>query len=142
MPAAPLPPDLERFVTKPLKCVLATVRRDSSPVTVPCWYEYVDGRVMLSMGSDATRLRHIRENPNVALTILGDDWYNQVSLLGRVVELRDDVGLVGLDRLSRRYTDMPYPDRQPCVLATVEVDRWHTFGSPAGEVSGTVEREL
>src|SRR5579862_1840118 len=68
---------------------MATVRPDHAPVTVACWYEYRSGgRVLLSMSDTARRLDHLRRNPNVALTILGDDWYQHVSLLGRVIETR------------------------------------------------------
>lgn len=112
-------------------CVMATVRADDAPVTVACWYEYQPGsRVLLSMSDSARRLDHLRRNPRVELTILGDDWYQHVSVLGRVVNTRADEGLVDLDRLSMRYMGIPYPDRDPTLTAEVEVERWFTFGSP------------
>jgi hypothetical protein len=111
---------------------MATVRTDDTPVTVACWYEYrTDGTVLLCMTETALRLDHIRQNPAVALTVLDDDWYKHVSLLGRVVEIREDVGLVDIDRLSMRYEGTPYPERDPCVTVVVEVERWYTNGSPA-----------
>jgi hypothetical protein len=113
---------------------MATVRADGAPVTVACWYEYLhDGRVLLSMSDRARRLDHLHGNPHVALTVLGDDWYHHVSLLGRVSETRTDDGLVDLDRLSMRYLGNPYADREPCVTVIVLVDRWHTYGSPASD---------
>ena len=74
MPAAPLPPELRRFIEKPRHAVVGTVRDDGTPVTTPCWYG-IDpgGRLVLSMGDDSHRLNHLRVNPRVALTILGDD---------------------------------------------------------------------
>jgi Pyridoxamine 5'-phosphate oxidase len=110
---------------------MATVRPDGTPVTVACWYEYQpSGRVLLSMSPDARRFGHLRTNPNVALTILGENWYQHASIVGRVVEARDDPGLADLDRLSVHYDGVPYPDRDPAVTALVEVERWYTFGSP------------
>jgi PPOX class probable F420-dependent enzyme len=130
VPAAPLPEHLEVFLGGPRPCVLATVRADGSPVTVCCWYEYDSGRIKLSMEANARRVEHIRANPNVALTVLADDWYNHVSLLGKVVDLRDDPELADPDRLSMRYLGTPWTEQVPSVTAIVEVTRWHTFGSP------------
>src|SRR5271166_5166145 len=129
MPPAPLPQELERFLAGAHLCVLATVRHDGSPVSVCCWYEYDAGRILLSMEATAHRLAHMRGNPNVALTILTDDWYNYLSLIGKVVDIHDDSELADADRLSMRYVGTPSPaDQVACVTAIVEVTRWHAFG--------------
>jgi PPOX class probable F420-dependent enzyme len=135
VPGAPLPPELQRFVAKPRHAVVGTVRNDGTPVTTPCWYGVdADGRIVLSMGEDSHRLRHLRANPRVAMTVLGDDWYSHVSLLGRVVELREDEAHEDIDGLSQRYEGGPYSDRTyRGVTALVEIERWHTWGDPAGE---------
>jgi general stress protein 26 len=113
---------------------MATVLPDGAPVTVACWYEYQPGgHVLLSMADTARRLDHLRHNPNVAMTILGDDWYQHVSLLGRVIEIREDHELVDMDRLSMHYWGTPYPDREAFVSVVVEVTRWHTNRSPAAD---------
>jgi PPOX class probable F420-dependent enzyme len=135
VPAAPLPADLERFVAKPRHAVVGTVRGDGAPVTTPCWYGIDEqGRLVLSMGHDSHRLRHIRGNPRVALTMLGDDWYSHVSVLGRAVELREDDDLADIDGLSQRYEGVPYEDRDfRGMTVVVEIERWHTWGHPAAE---------
>jgi PPOX class probable F420-dependent enzyme len=135
VPAAPLPADLERFVAKPRHAVVGTVRHDGAPVTTPCWYGMDDqGRLVLSMSHDSHRLRHIRGNPRVALTLLGDDWYSHVSVLGRAVEFREDDDLADIDGLSQRYEGVPYEDRDyRGMTVVVEIDRWHTWGNPAAE---------
>jgi PPOX class probable F420-dependent enzyme len=135
VPAAPLPPELQRFVAKPRHAVVGTVRDDGAPVTTPCWYGIDDqGRLVLSMGHDSHRLRHIRGNPRVALTLLGDDWYSHVSVLGRAVEFREDDDLADIDDLSQRYEGVPYEDRDyRGMTVVVEIDRWHTWGNPAAE---------
>ncbi len=135
MPGAPLPPELQRFLAKPRHAVVGTVRNDGTPVTTPCWYGVdADGRIILSMDEGSHRLRHLRANPQVALTVLGDDWYSHVSLLGRVVGLRDDEEHDDIDALSQRYEGGPYPDRTyRGVTALVEIERWHTWGDPAAE---------
>jgi PPOX class probable F420-dependent enzyme len=135
VPAAPLPPEFERFLVKPRHAFVGTVRSDGTPVTTACWYGLDDrGRVILSMGQDSHRLRHIRANPRVALTVLGDDWYAHVSLVGRAVEFRSDDDLADIDALSQRYEGVPYEDRDYRGMTVfVEIERWHTWGDPAGE---------
>jgi PPOX class probable F420-dependent enzyme len=137
VPAAPLPPELRLFIEKPRRAVVGTVRDDSTPVTTPCWYGIDDhGRLILSMGDDSHRLRHLQANPNVALSVLGDDWYSHVSILGRAVEFRPDPELADIDELSQRYEGVPYDDRSyRGVTAFVEIERWHTWGDPAAEAS-------
>jgi PPOX class probable F420-dependent enzyme len=135
VPAAPLPPELQRFVAAPRRAVVGTVRDDGTPVTTACWYGVDDrGRLVLSMSHDSHRLRHLRANPSVALTILGENWYHHVSVLGTAVEFESDDDLADIDALSQRYEDVPYEDRDyRGVTVHVEVERWHTWGDPASE---------
>ena len=116
---------------------MGTVRADGSPVTTACWYGLEDdGRILLTMDRDSHRLRHLRGEPRVALTVLGDDWYNQLSILGRAVEIREDPDLADIDALSQRYLGEPYEDRSyNGISVLVEVERWHTWGAPAGEAA-------
>lgn len=123
------------FLRRARPAVVGTVREDGSPVTTACWYGLeADGRILLTMDRDSHRLRHLRADPRVALTVLGDDWYNQLSILGRAVEIREDPELADIDALSHRYLGEPYEDRSyNGISALVEVERWHTWGEPAGE---------
>jgi hypothetical protein len=83
---------------------------------------------------DATRLRlrYLRENPAIALTVLGaQDWYRQVTLIGRVVSLEEDPELHDIDRLSRRYTGKGFGDREARrVSAWMEPERWSAWPLP------------
>jgi PPOX class probable F420-dependent enzyme len=135
VPAAPLPPELQRFVSAPRQAVVGTVREDGTPVTTPCWYGVDEGgRLILSMDQESHRLRHIRANPRVALTVLGDNWYSHVSVLGHAAGFRADDDLADIDALSQRYEGVPYEDRDYRGMTVfVEVDRWHTWGDPAAE---------
>jgi Pyridoxamine 5'-phosphate oxidase len=137
MPSAPLPPELLAFLASPRPAVVGTVRSDSLPVTTACWYGLEpDGRVLLTMDRGSFRLRHLEANPQVALTVLGADWYNQLSLLGRAVEFREDESLADIDRLSQHYLGEPYEDRgYDGISVLVEIDRFHTWGDPAAEAS-------
>ena len=131
MPSGPLPPELVRFLSAPRRAVVGTVRPDGAPATTATWYELVDGSLLLSMTRSSPRHRNVRSDPRISLTVMGDDWYNLVTLRGEVTELRPDAGLADLDALSQRYYGTPYPKRElDCVTAITRIDRWHTWGTP------------
>jgi PPOX class probable F420-dependent enzyme len=127
----PLPPEAQELLRKPNPCVMATLRSDGSPVSTPTWYLWEDGRVLINLDEGRVRLRHLRNDPRVTLTVLdSDNWYTHVTLIGRVAEMRDDEGLADIDRLSRHYGGDAYPNRErPRVSAWVEVERWHGWGA-------------
>jgi PPOX class probable F420-dependent enzyme len=110
---------------------MATLRSDGTPVSTATWYVWKDGRVLINLDEGRVRLKHLRRDPRVTLTVLaGDDWYTHVTLIGRVTEMYDDEGLADIDRLARHYIGKPYPDRvRPRVSAWIEVDRWHGWGT-------------
>ena len=129
MPRVPVPPELDEFLRLPNPAVVATLRPDGSPHTVPTWYDWQDGRVLLNMEDTRLRLRYLRRDPRAALTVLrsGEDgWYTHVSLLGHVVAITDDESLEDIDRLALRYTGRPFRKRDmPRVSAWLEPERWH-----------------
>jgi PPOX class probable F420-dependent enzyme len=137
MPKPPLPQELQEFLAQPNPSVIATVRPDGTPHTAATWYDWEDGRVLVNMADSRKRLDNLRANPNVSITVLGrgDEWYNQVTLRGRVVSIEPDPDLVDIDRLARRYTGEPYPRREQIrVSAWIEVDTWYGWqsGKPWG----------
>ncbi|MFF1440098.1 PPOX class F420-dependent oxidoreductase [Streptomyces sp. NPDC058295] len=131
MSKPPLPPEAVELLGRPNPCVMATLRSDGAPVSTPTWYIWEDGRVLISLDESRVRLQHLRRDPRLTLTVLdSDDWYTHVTLIGRVAELREDEGLVDIDRISTHYTGKPYPDRvRSRVSAWIEIDRWHGWGA-------------
>jgi PPOX class probable F420-dependent enzyme len=130
LPAAPVPAEVDDFLREPRAAVVATLRPDGSPHTVPTWYDWQDGRVLLNMDESRLRLGFMRRDPRVSLTVLGGEggWYRHVSLLGRVVELTDDSDLRDIDRLAVRYTGEPFRTRDRSrVSAWMQPDRWHEW---------------
>ena len=132
MPPVPVPPEIDAFLARPNPAVVATVSPGGEPHTAATWYDWEDGRVFLNMDESRLRLHHMRQNPAIALTVLGDDsWYAQVTLLGRVVSLEDDPDLAGIDRLSNRYYGRPFRDRNAKrVSAWMQPDRWSSWPLP------------
>jgi PPOX class probable F420-dependent enzyme len=127
VPPAPLPTELVDFLKEPHAAVIATVRSDGAPYTAATWYDWEGGRILVNMDFERLRLTHMRRDPRVALTVLDmENWYRAVTVLGRVVELRDDEGLTDIDRLSVRYRGAPYKNRErKRVTALIEPERWH-----------------
>jgi len=124
-----VPAEVDEFLRRPNPAVVASLRRDGSPHTVATWYEWDPGRILVNMDESRLRLRFMRDDPRVALTVLDDaDWYRHVSLLGRVVSLEDDEGLRDIDRLALRYTGKPFRRRdRRRVSAWIHVDAWHAW---------------
>lgn len=132
MPRVPLPARIVAFLDAPREAVVATLRGDGAPVTAATWYGWLDGdRFLLSMADDGPRARNLARDGRVALTVFGDDWYDHVSLRGRVVELRPDPDGADVDALSLRYRGVPYPREAAFrpLTAIVQVEGWDEFRS-------------
>lgn len=132
MPDLPFPDDVRALLRKPNPAVVSTLRSDGTPVSVATWYLLEDDdRVLVNMDATRTRVKHLRRDPRLSLTVLDEaSWYTHVSLIGRVVEMADDQGLVDIDRLSTHYADRPYPNREsPRISAWMTVERWHGWGA-------------
>jgi PPOX class probable F420-dependent enzyme len=130
VPRVPVPPEVDEFLRLPNAAVVATLRPDGSPHTVPTWYDWEDGRVLLNMEDSRLRLGYMHRDPRVALTVLGgeDGWYSHVSLLGRIASIEDDEDLADIDRLALRYTGGPFRKRdRKRVSAWLEPERWHEW---------------
>ncbi len=131
MSQPPLPDDAVELLRKPNPAVVATLRRDGAPVSVPTWYLWEDDRVLLNMDEGRVRLGHLRRDPRLSLSVLDrDSWYTHLTLLGRVTEIREDVGLVDINRLAQHYIDRDYPDQERTrFTAVMQVERWHGWGT-------------
>jgi PPOX class probable F420-dependent enzyme len=132
VPPVPVPPEVDEFLAKANPAVVATLRPDGSPHTAATWYDWEDGRVLLNMEDSRVRLRYMRADPRVSLTVLAEnDWYHHVSLMGRIVSIEEDVDLRDIDRLALRYTGKPYRKRdRKRFTAWLEPERWHQWPPP------------
>jgi PPOX class probable F420-dependent enzyme len=133
MPKPPFPQAIVDFLAQPNPSAIASLQPDGSPHTAATWYLCDDGRVLVNMDATRKRLEHLRADPRVSLTVLGkDNWYQQVTLSGRVAEIADDADLEGIDRLSVHYTGNPYARRdQQRVNAWIEVLSWYGWSGGA-----------
>lgn len=127
MPRVPVPSQVSEFLARPNPAVIATLRPDGSPHSVPTWYDWDDGHVLVNMDESRLRLAYLRRDPRASVTVLDDgSWYKHVSLIGRVVSIDDDAELRDIDRLARRYTGKPFGNRgAKRVSAWLVPERWH-----------------
>ncbi|MGW2768386.1 PPOX class F420-dependent oxidoreductase [Streptomyces sp. NPDC001275] len=132
MSKPPLTPDAIAMIKKANPAVITTLRPDGQPVSTATWYLWEDdGRVLVNMDEGRKRLEHLRNDPRVTLTALDEaNWYNHISLIGRVAEIRNDSDFAGIDRLSRQYLGTPYAQRdRPRVNSWIQIERWHGWGA-------------
>jgi PPOX class probable F420-dependent enzyme len=127
MPRAPLPLEVVELIRRPNPAVIATLRSDGSPRTVATWYDWEDEHVLLNMDASRLRLRFMRDDARVALTVLdAESWYRHVSLYGVVVRIESDTELEDIDRLAVRYTGAPFSRRDAQrYSAWMQVETWH-----------------
>jgi PPOX class probable F420-dependent enzyme len=132
VPRVPVPPEVDAFLAEPNPAVVATVSPSGTPHTAATWYDWEEGRVLFNMDESRLRLRYMRTNPAVALTVLADDsWYRQVTLLGRIISIEEDPDLAGIDRLAIRYGGTPFHDRAARrVTAWMQPERWSSWPLP------------
>jgi PPOX class probable F420-dependent enzyme len=132
VPRVPVPSEVDAFLAEPNPAVVATVSPSGAPHTAATWYDWEDGRVFLNMDESRLRLRYMRRNPAVALTVLrADSWYRQITLLGRIVSIEEDPELAGIDRLSVRYLGEPFHNRNAHrISAWMEPERWSSWPLP------------
>ena len=133
-----LPSRVIDFLKKTNPAVIASIRPDGYPMTVATWYDWQDGLILVNMHEGRSRLRWMRNNPKVSLTMLDEqDWYRHVSLFGSVVKIVDDATLADIDRLCMRYTGKTFVNRNAKrVSAWIEPRGWHGWDDD-GRLSST-----
>ena len=69
MPRGPVPAEVSAFLAEPNLAIIATLRPDGAPHTATTWFAWDGERILLSMDESRLRLRFIRNDPRVSLTI-------------------------------------------------------------------------
>jgi PPOX class probable F420-dependent enzyme len=62
-------PVVSRLLAEPNLARLAYVGDDGRPRVVPIWFAHIEGDLIMVTGPKAEKVRHLRANPAVALTI-------------------------------------------------------------------------
>ncbi len=61
--------EIKEFLSQSILARIATVGRDGKPYLAPVWFMYEEGDLVISTGRDSVKIRNIRANPNVAVSI-------------------------------------------------------------------------
>lgn len=130
-----LPDNVKKFLEKPNLAVLATVGPKGRPQATPIWFMLDGDEILVNTSKGRVKLRNVKANPYVALTIYDhDDQYRHVQIRGKVVKLDEEHGARDIDRLSLRYRGQPYK-YQPGVTPA---DRVSVRIKPTGFTAGGV----
>ena len=95
--------EISDFLSESHVAYLATVRPDGRPHLAPIWYMVEDGKAYVITGPNAVKVRNVRENPKVSLSIATDQRpFKYVILEGEGRLTEDNVDQV-TERICVRY---------------------------------------
>jgi PPOX class probable F420-dependent enzyme len=101
---------------------VATLLADGSPMSTCVWVDCRDGLVLLNTPDDSDKVRNVRGDSRVALTVSdGANPYRMLAIRGRVVSVSTEGAQAHRDLLGKRYlgrdTYPPAPGKRPAIIA-------------------------
>ncbi|PYM78321.1 MAG: PPOX class F420-dependent oxidoreductase [Candidatus Rokuibacteriota bacterium] len=119
--------DIKALVRGPNFAHLASLMSDGSPQVAPVWVDLERDTILVGTGEGSLKAKNTRRDARVALSIIAmDNPYREAQIRGRVVERRPDADFATMDRISRKYTNKPFPFRdKPAerVVLVIAVER-------------------
>jgi len=111
--AEPIPSDVSDLLTGGVLAHVGALRPDGSIAQYLMWVDYDGEHVLTSSTLGSRKGAHWRRDPHVTLSVVdaSDDWRYLV-IRGRVIDMRPDEELAFIDRMSQRYTGLPYRFRE------------------------------
>ena len=67
------PEEIDAFLREPRIAHIATLRPDGSPHVTPVWHHYDGERVIVLCEQSAVKLRNLRHDPRVSISIANDE---------------------------------------------------------------------
>ncbi len=61
--------DMSEFLSRKLIARIATVNKECKPHVAPVWFIYENGKIFITTGKNSVKVRNIRTNPYIAVTI-------------------------------------------------------------------------
>jgi PPOX class probable F420-dependent enzyme len=105
-----LPPKVLDLLRAPSTCYLATTMPDGSPQLTQVWVDTDGTDVLINTVEGHQKLRNVRRDPRVALTISDPahpSGYTQIR--GTVRVITTDGAREHIDQVSQKYLGKPYP---------------------------------
>lgn len=123
-----IPTELEYLLRTNVVAHVSLSEADGSLVTHVMWVDYDGTHVLTSSPATSYKSRALRARPQVAISVVdpADPW-RRLSISGRVTAIQDDEGLVFINRMSQRYTGVPYPRPGAREVFTITPDRVRAF---------------
>ena len=111
--------EIEEFLSQPRTAHLVTLRAEGTPHVAPVWFLWDEGRALVMADAKAVKVRNIRRNPAVALSVSTPGHpYSFVTIEG-VANLADD----GLEDMVRRTCILYEGDERGSRVRTGTADR-------------------
>ena len=99
-------------------------------VPFPMWVDYDGALVITSSPVDSKKGRSLRVRPQVGISIVSTRTpWRWLSISGHVVNIRPDVDLAFIDRMSQKYVGQAYQRRTPREIFEIEIDRVRHSGT-------------
>jgi PPOX class probable F420-dependent enzyme len=110
-----LPTTNRDLLTETTVAHLATARPDGALQNNPVWFEWDGEHIKISQTKARQKMRNVRHDPHVALSVTDpDNPYRYLEVRGVVDRVEDDRDRAFIDHLSERYLQQrPYPNHQP-----------------------------
>lgn len=89
--------EIQEYLSQPLLADLATVRPNGSPHVAPVWFQYRGGLVRIVAETTAVKVRNIKHEPRVSLSVAVQDRPYRYVLINGTAELSQD----GVPELTR-----------------------------------------
>jgi PPOX class probable F420-dependent enzyme len=103
----------ERFLSTPRLAILATNRREGTPIAVPVWFEWEGSVVRMFAAKNSPKVSRLRNDPRASVLVTnhldeGECW---IAFDGEV-SISDSGGFELAERLAPKYWDLEDPERR------------------------------
>jgi len=101
------------FLSKPRLAILATNRREGTPISVPVWFEWDGTTVRMFAASTSPKVRRLRNDPRASVLVTNhlDEGESWVAFDGKV-SIAETGGFELAERLAPKYWDLEDPERR------------------------------
>ena len=90
---------------------IATLMPDGAPHVSPVWIDHENDEVIVNTAEGRVKLRNIRRDPRVAISIIEqENPYHAILIQGRVVNITNEGADTHIDKMAKKYLGV---DRYP-----------------------------
>ncbi len=122
-----LSPEQRRLFEEPNFVNVATLGKDGNPRSTAIWVDLDGDDILLNGASSRQWLANLRRHPQLALNIFDTkNPYQQVNILGEVVDMTEQGGEEHIDKLSHKYFGRDYrahDPQNPRVIIRVKINK-------------------